>query len=232
MDLRDKILFKPPGIGCVLSLTGLPGGGSKIYDRSHYGNVGTIVGAAWQRLPSGLWCLNFDGNDDYVDCGNAASLTNISGQLTFMAWIKASTSWINYKSLVGKWESGDLAWIVHQCNGGLLRFAVSADGTTNNWSRWDTPTGEFALDTYYQIAVTFLAGEGYVYKNGTDLGITPVVVGTVDHIHTASSATKIGSHQTCYFKGVIALPRVYNRALSALEIQNHFNDEKHLFGVW
>jgi len=26
--------------------------------------------------------------------------------------------------------------------------------------------------------------------------------------------------------------RIYNRTLSALEIQGHFNQEKHLFGVW
>ena len=34
------------------------------------------------------------------------------------------------------------------------------------------------------------------------------------------------------FGGDIALMRVYNRALSALEIQNHFNREGHLFGAW
>jgi len=35
------------------------------------------------------------------------------------------------------------------------------------------------------------------------------------------------------YNGKFALPRIYkNRALSHLEIQNHFNREKHLFGVW
>jgi hypothetical protein len=32
--------------------------------------------------------------------------------------------------------------------------------------------------------------------------------------------------------GSVALPRIYNRVLTALEVQNHFNREKHLFGVW
>ena len=40
------------------------------------------------------------------------------------------------------------------------------------------------------------------------------------------------SHSGQTFDGYIALVRMYNRALNALEIQKHFNREKHLFGVW
>ena len=65
----DELIFDPPELGSVLYLTGLPCGGSKIYDRSPYGNHGTITGATWKRLPSGLWYLDLDALDDYVDCG-------------------------------------------------------------------------------------------------------------------------------------------------------------------
>lgn len=61
MNLRDIVLFEPPEIGCVLDLTGLPSGGSKIYDRSPYGKVGTITGVTWLQTPGGIWCLSFDG---------------------------------------------------------------------------------------------------------------------------------------------------------------------------
>jgi len=57
----DALMFSPPELGCVLYLSGLPNSGSKIHDRSPYGNHGAITGATWQRLPSGLWCLSFDG---------------------------------------------------------------------------------------------------------------------------------------------------------------------------
>lgn len=88
MALRDKIVFDPPEIGCVLSLTGLPGGGSYIYDRSLYGNVGSIIGATlvWQN---GLWCLSLDGNDDYVTVPHQSSL-NITTAVTIELWFKVS----------------------------------------------------------------------------------------------------------------------------------------------
>ena len=66
--LRRSLIFDPPDIGCVLRMSGRPQGGPVIFDDSPYGNHGTIVGATPVRLPSGLWVLNYDG-DDYVDCG-------------------------------------------------------------------------------------------------------------------------------------------------------------------
>ena len=87
---RDILVFEPPEPGCVLYLPGLPGGGGKIYDKSSYGNHGTITGAAWKRLPTGLWCLSFDGSDDYVNCGNSESLS-IPDAITIKAWVKSSS---------------------------------------------------------------------------------------------------------------------------------------------
>ena len=83
----QAIDLSTPPIGCVLDLPGLPGGGNKIYDRSPYGNIGTIIGATWLRTPSGLWVLSFDGSDDYVDCGSGSSL-DITGGITVEVWAK------------------------------------------------------------------------------------------------------------------------------------------------
>lgn len=75
------MLFDPPELGCVLALTELPSGGSKIHDSSPYGNVGTITMACWLTSPVGLYCLSFDGVDNYVDYGNPGSLAT-NGDLT------------------------------------------------------------------------------------------------------------------------------------------------------
>ena len=63
-------------------------------------NHGTLYGSAGsQNLPQlqstsecvfGT-CLKFDGTDDYVDCGNGASL-NITNQITISAWVNPVTS--------------------------------------------------------------------------------------------------------------------------------------------
>ena len=69
-----KHLFLPPDLGTVLYMPGLPQGGGVIHDRSPYGNHGTIDGPTWDRNAQGLWYLDHDGTDDYVDCGSDASL--------------------------------------------------------------------------------------------------------------------------------------------------------------
>jgi len=87
----QAIGLSTPAIGCGLDLPGLPGGGNKIYDRSPYGNISAITGATWKRLPSGLWYLDFDGTDDYVDCGNFTPAGDADKQLTVLYWWKGAT---------------------------------------------------------------------------------------------------------------------------------------------
>src|SRR3990167_5721859 len=36
------------------------------FDRSRYQNHGTITGAVWKQLPSGVWVLSLDGIDDTI----------------------------------------------------------------------------------------------------------------------------------------------------------------------
>jgi len=62
--------------------------GGKVIDTSGYGNDGVVHGAT---LVPGLEqlgnALSFDGVDDYVDCGNDASL-NVTNAITIEAWIR------------------------------------------------------------------------------------------------------------------------------------------------
>lgn len=226
MDLRDKILFKPPEIGCVLSLTGLPGGGSTIYDKSPYGNMGTITGATWVRLPSGLWCLSFDGVDDWVNCGNKASL-DITDKITIEAWINPSS----FASLAKIVDRDQAFGFAVQTSGKIAFYYMHAGG-------WSSLTSDKALSQSmwsYVVATQEADGSntliklydnGELDKSGTTTG-RPTPQPTQD---TAVGAYSVGNQQ--WFNGSIALARVHNRVLSALEIQNHFNREKHLFGVW
>uniref|UniRef100_A0A6M3KMJ4 Uncharacterized protein n=1 Tax=viral metagenome TaxID=1070528 RepID=A0A6M3KMJ4_9ZZZZ len=66
---KPKLYIPPAPANSVLYLTGYPPLGSTIYDRSGQDNDGTITGATWVRLPSGLYGISYDGTDDLVDCG-------------------------------------------------------------------------------------------------------------------------------------------------------------------
>lgn len=60
---------------------------AKIYDRSGKNNHGTIVGATWQKEPSGIDSLRYDG-DDYVNIDSSLTQLASTTKGTWMTWVK------------------------------------------------------------------------------------------------------------------------------------------------
>jgi len=214
----DQLVFEPPELGCVLSLTGLPRGGSKIYDRSPYGNIGTITGAVWTRLPSGLGVLDFDGIDNYVSCGSPASL-DLKNNFTIMMWATA----LAQNVYMVAWGEGDVG----------KRRSLYTDGNNFAFSGWGANV----------ISTTIIVNQGYKHlvcnvdaSSNVELFVNGVSVktGSPALVDYATTTTYIGasSPTSGRWTGKIGLVSIYNRVLLASEIQNHYNREKHLFGVW
>jgi len=223
---RDDSIFDPPRSGCVLSLTGLPGGDGKIYDRSPYGNIGTITGATWRPLPSGIWCLSLDGTDDYINCGNNSNLN--PNKITIEGWAYCDDASPSYRGLVMReaWDSSYQLYV----DGANLRFFVknASDGTKTM-----AVTGLVA-NTWMHIVATFDGGlpadNLKLFKNGELIG-TDDLTGNIKSSAGSTVIGKTGIGES-YWVGLLSMVRICNRPLSALEIQNHFSQEKHLFGVW
>jgi len=221
----DNIVFELPELDGVLCLSGLPGGGSKIYDRSSYGNHGTITGATWVRTSGGLWCLSFDGTDDSVSVIDHASL-DITGAFTLEAWVLFNTSGSITEMIFDKYYNSayDLAlystgnFIFRAKPGGVLKEVYEDFSVAN--------------DTFYHMVGTYDGANMKGFVNGSQLGSGVAATGA---LATNNNNLILGRNYSLAgnpLDGKIALARIYNRALSALEIQSHFNREKHLFGVW
>lgn len=223
----DELVFHPSGLGCVLYLPGIPGGDSKILDRSAYGNHGAITGATWKRLPGGLWCPYFDGIDDYITVPYNPSL-DITVAITLEVWLRV----ISFSDVA----SGHGHELIYR-EGRCYTLAL-------NWSN-DRKPGIFINNNFLRAASAISAGQWYhlagtyngaskkIYINGK-LSSSDVQTGSINTAATgliiqAGTGIPGGSDASSC---MMALHRVYNWALSALEIQNHFNREKHLFGVW
>ena len=227
--MLDKIVFSPPELGCVLYLPGLPGGSNKIYDRSPYGNIGTIIGAVWNRLPSGLWCLDFDGTDDHANFGNPSSL-QITSSMTILVWVNQGNTADGAILFKDTGVSGDRGWY-HTFVAGKPRLFLSIDGSSGAYRTADNAV---IVGTWYLLGAVYDAPAQTIvlYKNGT---VDPsTLTGTVPASQfNCSGDVWMGERSdgaidlTC----LIGLVRVYNRALSALEVQNCYNRERHLFGI-
>ena len=218
-----RLLFAPPDLGTVMSLGGLPGGSNKIQDRSSYGNNGTITGATWVKLPSGLWCLKFDGSDDKIVLASAP-VTDYP--FTLMGWQKSAVG-SGERSLISLANSASTQvwWFVSIDD--FNNAVLGAKNTSSKFiagslldSSWHLIAGVFASATSRELFVDGVS-------DGTDTRSVPY--------SSTNSVCWIGAigTSTPTFKACdIGKVRIYNCARTALQIQNDFNREKHLFGVW
>lgn len=222
-----NLLFAPQALGAVLSLTGLPGGGNKIQDRSPYGNHGSITGATWNRLPSGLWYLSFDGTDDVVEVADKPEF-DTGAQVTVKLWYRTDTQQGDKALLVH--DESDYKYLIWLNNDELYSFGRTSSGAFN--CLW---AGASILynNVWHQVVLTF---DKTLASNRLKLYFDSVqkaqANGYAEDLSAGDEGIIVGRFAASDFKGDIALPLVLNRALCALEIQNHFNQEKHLFGVW
>ena len=212
--------------GCVLDYSSPILNATTIYDVSGKGNHGTITGATWTRLRSGLRVLSFDG-DDFVNCGSDASLNGV-GAFTAETWVEPKATpddydaFMNKQALTGGWGVG---------------FSGGAGVRKFNGAIYDTDWRVCEGTTELQDGIWYHAVATY---NGTNL-LTVFVNGVSEKTqavgamaaHAAIDLTlgKSTTFASRLLTGYLALASFYNRALDAIEIQSHYQQTRHLFNV-
>ena len=220
-------LYRPTaGDGCVLWFPGQDDAYSAtIRDRSGYVNNGAIIGAVWARTPGGLWCLDYDGIDDYLSIPHSALWNFGSGDFTIILWINKTVIESVNNHLIGHFNASLVGWYLtiqypaadkmqFRTNNNTMILEVTHSIQAGEWASIATVKANNTLTIYVDTVNKGSAGLSSVQAVTHELWI-----GTGDY----------SGHQ--FFKGSIALPRIYNRGLSALEVQNCYNRERHLFGV-
>ena len=221
-----NLLFAPPALGTVLSLTGLPGGSNKVHDRSPYGNSGTIVGATWVRLPSGLWYLDFDGVDDKVDCGDKTNLEITTEDFSLLAWIYCTDYTGDHRTIIGGSGLDAVHWQVRKTSGAIVIAKPSAALATAADTAMPT-------DTWVMLGLVFNSHQTtdnlQYYLNGNTDGLVSF---NYDFSGALRYVGRGNNGNSWAFAGAIALPRIFKGImLSALDFKNIYDWEKHLFGV-
>lgn len=217
--------YPPCEPGCVLYLPGLPGYGSTIWDRSNQGNHGTITGATWVRLPSGLWVLSFDGSDDVVNCGSGASIDALLGNMTFIMWVNPVNAGEGGYGRIFELGSSNI-W-ASMWNGEKARFYIYV-GAAAKYAA--TANGAVPYGSWTFLACQFNSTNVRICTNSTWVNGN-ATAGPID-AHAADRLL-IGDRTTSAncFNGKMALFRAFNTALSDTTIAGIFGNERHLFGV-
>lgn len=197
-------------------------------DYSQYSNNGTISGAVWGKLSSGIHYLTFDGTDDSVNCGNNTITNFTSSAFTFAVWINwtASTADRNQVLVRGVADSQGYQFFVN-LNGAIV-LELSQAGSHNQATSTNgaVTTGNWCLIC----ASRSTSVNPKLYRNGAD--VTNTTEGNTNPV-TSTKSLKMGMNDAGgeVFSGSMALVRVFKRSLSAGDILTMYNYERHLFQV-
>jgi len=158
----------------------------------------------------------FNGDNAYLDCGNDPSL-EITGAITVEAWVEPVLD-SNYRGIVvhnmwyhwGMRKEHNNVVYCHMRYSDDSRCSLYIPTLTAEWQHiaftWDK---------------TVASNNAKAYKNGVLVDIETCGVGL--DLHATNSDLNIGWAGDKYFNGTIDEVRIYNRALSAEEIKNHYN---------
>ena len=188
--------------------------GATIFDSSANGNHGTISGAT--RNTSGQYgaALDFDGSNDSVTVPDSSSLDLTSG-MTVEAWVRPLTT-SGWRTVVLKERPGDVVYALYSSNNDNGR--PSGRARVNGSNVLVNGTSRLTTSVWTHLAATFDGSNLRLYVNGALVG-TRSASGT---ILTTTNPLRIGGSSALgrWFRGRIDEVRVYNRALSASEIQS------------
>ncbi|MFQ6125369.1 MAG: LamG-like jellyroll fold domain-containing protein [Candidatus Heimdallarchaeota archaeon] len=214
--------------GLVLHLPMDEGTGSTVYDHSGNHNDGMIYGARWTAGISGR-ALVFDGVDDYVSLSK--SLVDMT-ELTIECWVYY-TSGSNIGTILSDATPVDHNDLVFEMSS--TSIGIRADKSGASLRDWygvfsqNTPaiTGLSLGDSWHHVAWTMTSSESKIYVDFV-LKTTKVESGSNVGYHARNPSIgrwdDEGRHMSMrYFHGIIDEFRIYNRALSEIEIQTHYN---------
>ena len=187
------------------------GSGTTVSDASGNANNGTITNATW--APGGKFgkALQFNGSNALVSIPDAASLHLTTG-MTLEAWVNPSTVNANWRDVI--YKGNDNFYLeatsssASRPDAGMIAGGSYADAFG---------TAALPANTWSYLTETYDGSTLRLYVNGTQVASTA----HTGNIATSNNALQIGGDGIYgqFFAGLIDEVRVYNRALTATQIQ-------------
>jgi hypothetical protein len=208
----------PPGsTGLVAAYNFNAGSGTTLADVSGNANNGTIANGTWSTAGHAGGALSFNGTSSAVTIPDSASLT-LSAGMTLEAWVNASALGTTWRTAVMKEQPPADLTVALYANTDTTRPSghvfTSAESILKG-------TAALSVNTWTHLATTYDGTTLRLYVNGTQVATKA----TTGSISTVSGNVKIGGNAIWgeWFQGLIDDVRIYNRGLSAAEVQTDMN---------
>ena len=210
--------------GLVAAYSFNEGGGSALGDSSGSNNTGTISGATWTTLGQYGNALSFGGVNNYVNIPANSSIGSLTSNFSMSAWVYLN----NLTTLHTIWDTAESPFT----NRGLAFKTLASTGrlelTTKGVKDYSSLTASVPTGVWTHVAVVLnSAFAATFFVNGVQ---KDTITHTVGGNANTTQATFIGGAANdgvnpvrFWMDGRIDNLRIYNRALTLVEIQNDMN---------
>ena len=207
----------PPATGLVAAYGFDEGSGTATADQSGNGHAGTLNNATWAGASAGKFgnALSFNGTNAFVTAADSTAL-DFTGALTLEAWVRPNTA-VGWQTVVLKESPGYYAWALYGNN----ESDRPAAHIVNAADRGIQGPASLPTNTWSHLAATYDGTVLVLYRDGTQVS----QLLTSGPMATSNQPLKIGGNAIWgeWFNGLIDEVRIYNRALTATQIQADMN---------
>jgi len=195
------------------------------------------------RKPSATLCysLDFDGVNEYIDCGDNNAFSFGDGvndsPFSISAWVNMTDA-TTFRVLSKRSEptnkeyamylsgADTLAFLIQDKSSGGFEYIVTTNTLTSLEGQWVSIIG-----TYSGIGGSGARNGLELYVNGVIQTVTRSFSGSYVAMENTSQPVQIGRYDSTYAEGKIAGARMWNVELSAAEALIHYNEKNKPTGV-
>jgi hypothetical protein len=175
--------------------------------------------------------LNLDGNS-WAEVHDNASLDMGTGSLTLEAWVYSSASDpTSGEGIISKWHEGSnkRSYLMYALDFDSFYFFVSNNGTASNNVTFGINSVDY--EKYNHFVCTFDGTNLKAYVNGALYNTSAATFTGIYNSdeNVAIAKYNLGQGQPREYSNSIAQPRIYNRALTAEEVQRNYNAGKNTY---
>jgi hypothetical protein len=205
-----------------------PGTGTTLTDLSGNGRTGTMSNLAFTSP-----YLTYNGTSSQVSIADNALLEPGSGDFTVEIWVRQSVITGSSRVLIAKTDSGlasGWGYGIRTGSGGSTYFEVGNGSTSISSSSYLS-----SINTWYQ----FVGVWTNIASNSIEFYVNGSSQGSATHgftsVKNTTSPLYIGSFNGGQFSqwlnGRVGVTRLYNKALTATEVLQTYNETKSIYGL-
>ena len=169
------------------------------------------------------YALEFDGTDDYIDCGTSLSYEVSGTAVTVEAWIYPTERGVNsYDYTIFSNLSNLIRGISFRYGGGKLEFVFG----NGSYSSVHSDNEVLLLNTWQHVAAVYNGTTIVLYVNGSAVAASGTSISpSISMSGNNAIIGNPGNTDGYYMKGRLEEIRVWSDARSQTEIQNNMNFE-------